>query len=113
ETASYQKWMLYLHPTQRQHVDRDFPGPARLAGVSGSGKTSVLIHRALRLADRYQGEPVLILTLNSALARLIDRLVDAARGPAAPSHPGIGMNISRRRGKAGFFHSTRTIGPKF
>ena len=86
QTASFEKWMLYLHPSQRQHVDRDFKGPARMAGVSGSGKTCVVVHRALRLADLYAPEPVLIVTLSPALATLINRLVDSQRGPRRPSN---------------------------
>lgn len=46
-TADFREWMLYLHPAQREIVDRNFSGPARLAGVSGSGKTCVVIHRAV------------------------------------------------------------------
>lgn len=86
QTASFEKWMLYLHPSQRQHVDRDFKGPARMAGVSGSGKTCVVVHRALRLADLYAPDPVLIITLSPALATLINRLVDAQRGSLRPSN---------------------------
>lgn len=84
ETASFEQWMLYLHPAQRDLVDRDFAGPARLAGVSGSGKTCVVVHRAIRLAELYPEEPVLIVTLSSALASLIDRLIGAARGDLRP-----------------------------
>jgi hypothetical protein len=84
ETASFEKWMLYLHPAQREYVEKDYAGPARLAGVSGSGKTCVIVHRALRLAEKYAGEKVLVLTLNPALATLIDRLIDAARGERRP-----------------------------
>ena len=86
ETASFEKWMLYLHPSQRQYVDRDFKGPARMAGVSGSGKTCVVVHRALRLADLYAGEAVLVVTLSAALASLIDQLIDAQRGSTRPSN---------------------------
>lgn len=86
QTASFEKWMLYLHPSQRQHVDRDFNGPARMAGVSGSGKTCVVVHRALRLAELYTPAPVLIVTLSPALATLINRLVDAQRGPLRPNN---------------------------
>ena len=85
-TADFQKWMLYLHPSQREYVDKDYSGPARLAGVSGSGKTCVMIHRALRLAEKYPQEKVLILTLNAALARLIEDLVGAARGELKPKN---------------------------
>lgn len=84
KTAAYRDWMMYLHPDQRIVVDKDFPGSARVSGVSGSGKTCVLIHRALRLASKYQGEPILVLTLNPALARLIGELLKGARGDACP-----------------------------
>ena len=86
KTAPFQAWMLYLHPEQRRIVDKDFAGPARLAGVSGSGKTCVIIHRALRLAEKYPDGRILVLTLNHALARLIDELIRAARGATRPSN---------------------------
>lgn len=68
-------WMLFLHPEQKSVVDRDFKGPARLRGVSGSGKTCVLVHRARALAKRY-GQPVLLVTLTESMRRLLDRLAD-------------------------------------
>lgn len=86
ETATFEQWMLYLHPSQREYVAKDYAGSAKLAGVSGSGKTCVVVHRALRLADKYSGEPVLIVTLSSALASLIDRLIDAQRGNLRPTN---------------------------
>jgi superfamily I DNA and RNA helicase len=46
-------WMYFLHESQRDLVDREFNEPARLRGVSGSGKTCVLLHRARKLARRY------------------------------------------------------------
>ncbi len=85
-TAEYQKWMLYLHPSQRQYVDGDYRGAAKLAGVSGSGKTCVLIHRALRLAEQYPGQKVLILTLNAALAMLIKSLISGSREKRQPAN---------------------------
>ncbi|QQS54071.1 MAG: UvrD-helicase domain-containing protein [Candidatus Competibacteraceae bacterium] len=75
KTTSFQQWMLFLHPEQRKIVDRTFNGPTRLSGVSGSGKTSVLIKRAIRLAERHSQDKILILTLNKALASLINELV--------------------------------------
>lgn len=86
KTASFQKWMVYLHPAQREFVKRDFNGPARLSGVSGSGKTSVLIHRAIRLATEYKGQKILVLTLNRALAKLIRDLASSVTGEAAPDN---------------------------
>lgn len=82
--ADFKEWMLYLHPAQREYVNRNFNGPARLAGVSGSGKTCVVIHRALRLANESRNKLVLILTLNDALAVLIRELILAENGGDLP-----------------------------
>lgn len=71
----FREWMLFLHPGQRRVVDEDFTGPALLTGVSGSGKTCVLVHRARRLAQYFSNDRILILTLNSSLARLIEILM--------------------------------------
>lgn len=78
KTVDYRRWMLFLHPAQRSVVDRDFNGSARLSGVSGSGKTCVVIKRAIRLAEKYTPARILVLTLNKSLATLIRDLVDAA-----------------------------------
>lgn len=85
-TANFRDWMLYLHPAQRDIVGRDFNGPARLAGVSGSGKTCVLIHRSLRLARLDPTKKVLILTLNESLAKLISDLIDTEAGASRPKN---------------------------
>lgn len=85
-TADFKEWMLYLHPAQREIVDRDFAGPARLAGVSGSGKTCVVIHRAVRLAKADPSKKVLVLTLNDALSKLIQELIRAQCGKAQPEN---------------------------
>jgi len=86
KTADFKAWMLFLHPDQREFVSRDFVGPTRLSGVSGSGKTCVVIHRALRLARQSPEKRVLVLTLNEALASLIGELVDAAAGATRPTN---------------------------
>lgn len=78
---SVAEWMLFLHPKQKRLVEREFKGPARLIGVSGSGKTAVLVHRAVQLARRYPGQPVLVLCLNTALCQLIDYLLTSLCPP--------------------------------
>lgn len=72
----FQDWMVYLHPGQKRVVDEDFEKATVLTGVSGSGKTCVLIHRARRMAEIYPNERILILTLNKSLARLLENLVE-------------------------------------
>ncbi|MGO9952878.1 MAG: UvrD-helicase domain-containing protein, partial [Dissulfurispiraceae bacterium] len=78
KSASFKQWMLYLHPDQQGMVDKDFPGPVKLVGVSGSGKTSVVVKRAIRLAQNYSDQQILVLTLNKSLARLIEELISQA-----------------------------------
>jgi superfamily I DNA/RNA helicase len=73
--ASLADWMLFLHPEQKKVATKSLGGPARLRGVSGSGKTCVLVHRARHLARKYR-EPVLMLTLTESLRRLLVRLAD-------------------------------------
>ena len=79
--ADFKEWMLFMHPDQQQYVDANYGGPTKLSGVSGSGKTCVVVRRALVLAEKYPGEKVLILTLNRSLATLIRALVDTAALP--------------------------------
>jgi hypothetical protein len=73
-------WLLFMHPEQQAVVDAEFSGAAQLSGVSGSGKTCVVVRRAVRLAQALSSSRVLILTLNRSLASLIAQLV----GHAAP-----------------------------
>jgi hypothetical protein len=76
-TARYRDWMVFMHPDQEKVAQEDFDGPAKLVGVSGSGKTCVIVQRAIRLAAKYPKGTVLVLTLNHALAGLIDELISA------------------------------------
>lgn len=52
--GSLSDWMLYLHPDQWTVAFDDYEGPVRLQGVAGSGKTSVLLHRAKHLAEKHR-----------------------------------------------------------
>lgn len=76
DPQAFENWMLYLHPDQQKLVDEDYEMPAVLKGVSGSGKTVVLIHRARRLAKKYPDACIGILTLNRSLAKVLRKLVD-------------------------------------
>ncbi len=73
--SSYAEWLLFLHPEQQRHVAAVHSGPTRLLGVSGSGKTCVLVHRAVTLARRYPRERVLVLVLNESLKHLLTNLL--------------------------------------
>lgn len=64
-----------LDGEQRKIANKNFKSPAYVAGVSGSGKTSILIHRAIRLADDEPEKPILITTLSRTLAQFIKKLL--------------------------------------
>ena len=79
--APWEKWVVFLHPAQRQFVERDFNGPARVSGSAGTGKTIVALHRAAFLAKKDSGEPVLLTTFSPTLAKALRaklRLLDAS-----------------------------------
>jgi primosomal protein N' len=63
EAVDDERWMWFLHPGQERIVVENFDNPCVLTGVSGSGKTSVLLHRARRLAAKHQDQEILVLTL--------------------------------------------------
>lgn len=64
-----EKWRIFLHPTQRRIVNRDYAGPAKVLGGAGTGKTVVAMHRAKRLAAELpMGKRVLFTTFTKNLA---------------------------------------------
>lgn len=64
----WEKWTVFLHPEQREIVERNYNGPARVSGSAGTGKTIVALHRAVHLA-RANGEArVLLATFSDTLA---------------------------------------------
>ena len=71
----WEKWTVFLHPEQRQLVERDYNGPARVSGSAGTGKTIVALHRAVHLARANPESRVLLTTFSDALAgALLTRL---------------------------------------
>ena len=64
----WEKWTVFLHPAQRQLVEREYNGPARVSGSAGTGKTIVALHRAVHLARAHPESRVLLATFSDALA---------------------------------------------
>jgi mRNA-degrading endonuclease RelE of RelBE toxin-antitoxin system len=67
----WEKWTVFLHPEQRQWVERDYTGPARVSGSAGTGKTIVALHRAAHLARTHPNTRVLLTTFSDALANAL------------------------------------------
>ncbi|MGX2040268.1 3'-5' exonuclease [Methylocaldum sp. MU1018] len=67
----WEKWTVFLHPSQRQLVERDYSGPARVSGSAGTGKTIVALHWAVVLARRHPDARVLLTTFSDTLANAL------------------------------------------
>ena len=67
----WDKWSVFLHPEQRQMVERRNNGPARVSGSAGTGKTIVALHRAVYLARANQDGRVLLTTFSHILANAL------------------------------------------
>ncbi len=67
----WEKWTIFLHPQQRQLVEQDYGGPARVSGSAGTGKTIVALHRAVFLARSNPDARVLLTTFSEILANTL------------------------------------------
>ena len=69
--APLEKWRVFLHPTQRKLVEKDYNGPVRVLGGAGTGKTVVAMHRAKYLASQislFDNKKILFTTYTKNLA---------------------------------------------
>ena len=64
----WEKWTIFLHPAQRQLVEQNYSGSARISGSAGTGKTIVALHRAVFLARSNPDARVLLTTFSDTLA---------------------------------------------
>ncbi len=67
----WEKWTIFLHPAQRQWVEKDYNGPARVSGSAGTGKTIVALHRAVFLAKNNPDARILLTTFSETLANAL------------------------------------------
>ena len=101
----WERWTVFLHPAQRQLVEREYAGPARVSGSAGTGKTIVALHRAVHLARKHPESRVLLATFSDALAtalrvrlkRLIGNEPKIAERLEVHSMSGIGRRLYAAR----------------
>ena len=86
----WERWGVFLHPSQRAIVERRFAGPARVAGSAGTGKTVVALHRAVALARKNPQARLLLTTFSEPLARSLS----AKLAVLAPETGGIVPRIT-------------------
>jgi len=86
----WEKWIVFLHPSQRELVEKDFKGPARVMGAAGTGKSVVALHRAVRLA-RTPTARVLLTTFSDPLASALERKLKILVGESSSVVPRISV----------------------
>ncbi len=67
----WEKWTVFLHPDQRQIVEKKYNGPARVSGSAGTGKTIVALNRAVFLARNHPDTWVLLTTFSNPLVNAL------------------------------------------
>lgn len=77
--GSIKSLMLNLSDEQKQFVDKDYGTTTLLRGCAGSGKTTIAIYRAIRLAET--GARVIFITYNRTLAKVAEKLFVELIGP--------------------------------
>jgi superfamily I DNA/RNA helicase/mRNA-degrading endonuclease RelE of RelBE toxin-antitoxin system len=105
----WEKWTVFLHPAQRELVERKYSGSVRVSGSAGTGKTIVALHRAVHLARLHPQSQVLITTFSPALAnalkgkltRLIELPVSQQGHPQHPPLPHLGQFIDQTAPEVG------------
>ncbi len=70
-------WRVFLHPYQRKLKEWDVSGPIKISGAAGTGKTVVLMHRAVYLAEKLTNDKdrVLVTTFSANLSVTIEHLI--------------------------------------
>jgi len=85
----WEKWTVFLHPEQRQWVERDYAGPARVSGSAGTGKTIVALHRAVHLARTHPDARVLLTTFSDILANALHTKLKRLVGSESERFPSL------------------------
>ena len=96
----WEKWTIFLHPAQRELVEREYNGPARVSGSAGTGKTIVAIHRVVYLARQNPDARLLLTTFSDPLSNALRTKLRLLIGNA----PRLGERIE--------IHALNTIGKR-
>ena len=94
----WEKWTVFLHPTQRSIVERRYNGPARVAGSAGTGKTVVALHRAVHLARTNPDARVLLTTFSDTLANALRVKIGRLAGGEPRMHERVDVRAIDRVG---------------
>lgn len=76
----FNKWRIFLHPSQRKIVNSINKGPIKVTGLAGTGKTVCALHRVKFLVDNYpidRRSPLLFTTFTKSLVSNLKDSLDA------------------------------------
>lgn len=88
--SPWDKWTIFLHPSQTDIATKTFSGPARVAGSAGTGKTVLALHRTVNLARENPNARLLLTTFSKALANALRRKLALLTG----DQPGLQERIT-------------------
>lgn len=86
ETAAWDTWCVYLHPSQRAIAEKTYKGAYRVSGSAGTGKTVVALHHARYLIRANPGAMVLVTTFSENLADDLNYRVKPLMRPRELEH---------------------------
>jgi superfamily I DNA/RNA helicase len=96
--APWEKCSVFLHPSQRAVVERNYNGPSRVSGSAGTGKTVVALHRAVRLIRSEPQSVVLLATFSDPLANSLKAKLKILAGPDTSVVPRINVTSFQELG---------------
>jgi DNA helicase IV len=75
--GNFEKWKLFLHPSQRNLAYRDYNGPVKVTGGAGTGKTVCALHRIKYLVDKLDvfDKPILFTTYTKSLTQYLQETI--------------------------------------
>ena len=75
--GSFEKWKLFLHPSQRNLAYRNYNGPVKVTGGAGTGKTVCALHRIKYLVDKLDvfDKPILFTTYTKSLTQYLQETI--------------------------------------
>jgi mRNA-degrading endonuclease RelE of RelBE toxin-antitoxin system len=77
--GNFEKWKIFLHPSQRNLAYRDYNGPVKVTGGAGTGKTVCALHRVKYLVDKVGvfNPPVLFTTYTKSLTNYLRETIQS------------------------------------
>lgn len=74
--GDFEKWMIFLHPSQRTVVEKNYRGAVKVSGGGGTGKTVAALHRLKLLCAQRPEKKVLFTTFTKTLVGDLKKRID-------------------------------------